>query len=271
MAEWAELAARAGALPPAVTDMAAHGLAKVVDYQDTAYGAAYLDRLEALLALDRAPWDFTREAAKHLANAMSYDDVIRVADLKTRGTRFARIRDEMGVGEGQVMQVTEFMHPRAEEVAGMLPRRMGERISASPRRMARLDRWFGRGRRLRTNSIPAFLVLWLLGGMKRYRLRTLRHAQEVAHMEAWLATATGYLGRNDDLAVEILRCRRLIKGYSDTHARGLSKYDRVLAGIALVADRPDAADWARRLREAALADEAGKALDGALDTIRSFA
>ena len=29
--------------------------------------------------------------------------------------------------------------------------------------------------------------------------------------------------------VEVLRCRRLVKGYSDTHARGLSKFDRVMA------------------------------------------
>jgi indolepyruvate ferredoxin oxidoreductase beta subunit len=270
MAEWAKLTARADAFPAPVTEMAAHGLAKVVDFQDTAYGSAYLDRLDALLARDRAPWDFTREAANYLGNAMAYDDVIRVADLKTRAPRAPRIRHEMGAGAAQVLHLTEFMHPRAEEVAGMLPRRIGARVSASPTWMARLDRWFNRGRRMRTDGIPAFLTLWLLGGMKRWRLRTLRHAQETTHTEAWLATATAQLDRNYDLAVEILRCRRLIKGYSDTHARGLSKYDRVLDGIALVAQRPDAAAWARRLREAALADEAGKALDGALATIRSF-
>ena len=39
----------------------------------------------------------------------------------------------------------------------------------------------------------------------------------------------------------------------------------------LDAARPDAADWTRRLREAALQDEEGKALDGAIQTIRSFA
>jgi indolepyruvate ferredoxin oxidoreductase beta subunit len=271
LAEWSRLAARAAAFPPSVAEMAAHGLAKVTDFQDLAYGAAYLDRLETLVARDRAPWDFGREAAKYLANAMCYDDVIRVADLKTRAPRIARIRGEMGVSEGQVMQLTEFMHPRAEEIAGLLPRRMGERVSASPKWMARLDRWFNRGRRLRTDSVPAFLMLYLLGGMKRWRLRTLRHAQEAAHREAWLATATGHLDRDYALATEILRCRRLIKGYSDTHARGLSKYDRVIEGIALVAGRPDAADWARRLREAALKDEEGKALDGAIATIRSFA
>jgi indolepyruvate ferredoxin oxidoreductase beta subunit len=37
-----------------------------------------------------------------------------------------------------------------------------------------------------------------------------------------------------------------------------------------LAGRKDAADWIRRLREAALEDEAGEALDGALKTIQSF-
>jgi indolepyruvate ferredoxin oxidoreductase beta subunit len=68
----------------------------------------------------------------------------------------------------------------------------------------------------------------------------------------------------------VVKCRRLVKGYSDTHARGLSKFDRVLEAVALVAGREDAAEWVRRLREAALKDEEGKALDGAIATIRSF-
>ena len=269
--EWGDLLARISALPGEVAEMAEPGLRKVVDFQDLAYGRAYLDRLEQLLRLDRAPHGFGREAAKYLANAMAYDDVIRVADLKTRGRRFDRIRAEMGVGGAQLLRLTEFMHPRAEEIAGLLPAGLGARVAASPVWMARLDRWFSKGRRLRTDGLAAFVILYLVGGLKGWRLRTLRHAEEVAHRERWLAAAVGYLDGDYGLAVEVIRCRRLVKGYSDTHARGLSKFDRVLAGIALVAGREDAADWARRLREAALKDEEGRALDGALATIRTFA
>jgi indolepyruvate ferredoxin oxidoreductase, beta subunit len=271
LAKWRTLTDRVATLPAKVAEMAGPGLRKVVDFQDLAYGSEYLDRIETLLARDRTPFAFTREAAKHVANAMAYDDVIRVADLKTRGKRFDRIRSEMGVGEDHVLQLTEFFHPRAEEVAGMLPARLGARVATDPKWMARLDRWFNRGRRLRTDSLPAYLALYLVGGLKGWRRRTLRHAEEVAHLERWLAVASGYLAQDYDLAVEVIRCRRLVKGYSDTHARGLSKFDRVLEGIGLVAGRTDAADWARRLREAALKDEAGTALDGALATIRSFA
>jgi indolepyruvate ferredoxin oxidoreductase beta subunit len=269
---WEALAARAAALPAPVAEMAAAGLRRVVDFQDLAYGAEYLDRLDGVVAHDDAARGhaLSREAAKHIANAMAYDDVIRVADLKTRGDRFGRIRAEMGAEADMLMHVTEFMHPRAEEITGLMPAALGARVQASPVWMARLDRWFGRGRRLRTDGILSFALLYVLGGLRGWRRRTLRHAQERAHLDRWLARATGHLPQDYDLACEILRCRRLIKGYSDTHARGLSKFDRVMAGIDLVAGRPDAADWARRLREAALKDEDGRALDGALATIRSF-
>ena len=270
LSAWAALEARAGRLPQPAVSMALAGLAKVVAFQDLAYGASYLDRVEAAAARDRAPFDLTREVAKHVANAMAYDDIIRVADEKTRARRLARIAREMGASGPKLMQVTEFLHPRAEEVVSMLPARMGARWAANPRRMALIDRWFNKGRRLRTDSLRGFVMLYLLAGLKGWRRRTLRHATETAHLDRWLARAMAVLPQNYDLAVEVIRCRRLVKGYSDTHARGLSKFDRVLAMVEDLQHRPDAADWTRRLREAALQDEAGVALDGAIRTIRGF-
>lgn len=273
VAEWNRLASQVTALPGTVAELALPGLRKVVDFQDLAYGAEYLDLLATVMSRDDAAhgWALTREAAKYIANAMAYDDIIRVADLKTRAQRFDRIRQEMRVKETNVLHLTEFFHPRAEEVLGMFPARLGAKLEADPKWMARLDRWFNKGRRLRTDSLPAFLALHLLGGMKGWRRRTLRHAQERAHLARWLETALTQSGQNYDLAVELVRCRRLIKGYSDTHARGQSKFDRVVTASLRIAAREDAADWCRRLREAALKDEEGKALEGAIRTIESFA
>lgn len=272
LGDWQRLLARLSALPEPVHGMAGAGLRKVVDFQDCAYGGLYLDRLGRVLSADRpgAGWELTREAAKHIANAMAYDDVIRVADLKTRGARMARIGREMGAGEGRLLALTEFFHPRAEEIVGLLPAGMGARWRADPARMARLGRWFGKGRRLRSDRFLPFLILWLVGGLRGWRPKTLRHADEMAHLDGWLSEALAVAGDDPALAVEMIRCRRLVKGYSDTHARGLSKFDRVMEGARLLHGRADAADWVRRLREAALMDEEGKALDGALATVRSF-
>ncbi len=266
------LESRVARLPEPVAAMAMHGLRSVVDYQDIRYGREYLDRLDEVIERDdpERGHALSREAAKYIARAMTYDDVIRVADLKVRSSRIERVRRQMDPEDGTRMKVTEFMHPRAEEMVGMLPARLGRLIVGRPGAMRMIDRLVNRGRRLRSDRLWPFLQLYLLGGLRIWRRGTFRHAVERDHLRNWLDTALGHVAGDYDLAVEIIRNRRLIKGYSDTHARGLSKFDRVMHGASIVAGRPDAADWVRRLREAALQDEQGKALDGALRTIGSF-
>ncbi|MBZ9725321.1 indolepyruvate oxidoreductase subunit beta family protein [Mesorhizobium sp. CO1-1-11] len=269
---WQALAARIDLLPVAVRDMALRGLRKVVDYQDIAYGREYLDRLDKAVAIDSLDptHALSIAAAKHLANAMCYDDMIRVADLKTRSTRARRVRKEVGVKDGSVLQVTEYFHPRIEEFCGSLPARLGSYIEDRPKLAAFLDRRINRGRRIRTDSFAGFAALWFIGGLRRWRRRLLRHKVETAHLDQWYTLALGYVPADYALAVEILNCRRLIKGYSDTHVRAQSKFDRVLSALDLLEGRDDAADWIRRLREAALKDEKGDMLDGALKTVATL-
>ncbi len=251
--------------------LASLALAKVEAFQDRAYGEEYLALVKSVT--DLAPGDaaLATAAAKHIANAMAYDDVIRVAREKTKPSRFAHIAREMRLRDGQVMQVTDFLHPRAEEIVGMLPAGIGARVEANPRMMRLIDRLFGKGRRIRSDSIRGYWMLHVMGSIRGRRRGMLRHRQEVAHRDAWLAQVRAAAPRDAAYATELLNAHRLVKGYSDTHSRGLSKFDRVMAGAALVAGREDAADWTRRLVAAALQDEKGKALDGAIETIRGFA
>jgi indolepyruvate ferredoxin oxidoreductase beta subunit len=269
-AQYNAQADRIGQLPESARALAQAGLRKVVDFQDVAYGAEYLDLLEGIAKLDnREDACLTLTASKHLANAMAYDDVIRVADLKIRSARFDRIDAEMNRGD-RIMAVTEFMHPRIEEVCGTLPACLGRWIEARPRLSGWLDRRINKGRRVRTDTILGYGVLWVVACLKRCRRGSLRHQIEVQHRNDWLELVRRMVGRDYDLAVEILNTRRLIKGYSDTHVRGHSKFDKVLSALPLLQGREDAADWVRRLREAALRDEKGEALDGALKTVASF-
>lgn len=277
VAGWQALDKRVSALPESAQDMARAGLAKLVDYQDLDYGREYLDRLEGILTRDSAAggesraFEFTATAAKYLANAMAYDDILRVADLKTRKGRFERIDAEMRAAEGTLVQVTEYLHPGAAEAVSVLPAGLGRRIEASEGAMRLLDRLVNRGRRMRTDRLPSFLSLYAVAGMRRWRRRFLRHEREMAHVDAWLDAALSRIDADYSHGVETLKVRRLVKGYSDTHARGLAKFDKVMAGAMLVDGREDATDWTARLIKAALSDPKGEALDGALQTIRSFA
>lgn len=270
--QWSTLERRAASLPETVRELALPGLHKVVDFLDIAYGAEYLDRIEKIAVADSAAhgYSFTREAAKYVANAMVYDDIIRVADLKTRSKRAERIRQENKLEQDQTLETIEYFHPRMEEICGTLPVGLGAAIEARPRLMKTLNHFVDRGRRIRTDSIFGFGMLWLVAGLRHWRRSLLRHRVETAHLEDWLELAQHEAKSNYDLGVEVLKCRRLIKGYSDTFVRGLSKFDRVLGCLPLLRGRTDAADWIRRLREAALKDAEGVALDGAIKTVRSF-
>ena len=257
--------------PSPLHEMIAAGLRKVVDFQDTTYGREYLDLLAGFLPLERGDDPaLTRAAAKHIAVAMAYDDVIRVADLKTRASRFERVRGEVLAKPDQLVYTTEFMHPRMEEVVGTLPARLGLWLESKPGLLRAFDGLVDRGRRVQTGTVRWFLPLYVLGGLKRFRRGTLRHRRELGHRDAWLDLARTIAVRDYDLAVAILEARRLVKGYSDTHARGASKFDRVIAIAPRLAGRADGAEWLRRLSKAALADEDGKALDGALATVETF-
>lgn len=263
--------------PTALWPMIFAGMKRLATYQDEAYAAEYLALLQDLLTADNEAGGnlhghaFTSQAAKHLANAMSYDDVIRVADLKTRATRFERVRAELGATPEQIVYTVEYMHPRVEELCGLLPAGLGGWILSSPRLMAWLRPRIDKGRHVRTGTLRWFCMLSFVAELRRWRRGSLRHGQEVALRDHWLQQAKTMLPDNYDLAVQILRCRALIKGYSGTHERGLHKYQTVLSALPMLRSRADGADWLRRLQEVALADEQGSGLEGALKTIATFA
>ena len=252
------------------------GVKKLTDFQDPAYAGEYLDRVGQLHAVDHRHtgeqhgFGFTESAAKYVAVAMGYDDVIRVADLKVRASRFDRVRKEVGAKDNQIVYTTEYMHPRMEEVCGTLPKNLGLWIENRPKLFIMLDRLVNKGRRVRTGTVFWFTGLYVVSALRGTRRGTLRHMREIDHLGEWLAIATALLPRNYHLAVEVLNNRRLIKGYSDTHSRGLSKYDRVMSAVTCLQDREDGAAWMRRLRQAALLDEKGLALDGAIKTIATL-
>jgi indolepyruvate ferredoxin oxidoreductase beta subunit len=244
--------------PRAAWDWLGEGLARVVDWQDAACGSDYLDQVARYAARDDAAHGhaLTIAAAQWIAVAMSYDDVIRVADLKTRAERAARLRQEVGAGADDVVGSEEYFHPRLPELLGLLPRRWADRLDAAPGLKAWLAPRLDRGRRVRTHTVRGHLQLRLVAGLRRWRRGNRRHAEETAHRETWLRAVDDALAADYALAVELLRCRRLVKGYSDTHARGHGRFDRLLQAAAELRGQPHAGAQLAALRDAALRETA---------------
>jgi indolepyruvate ferredoxin oxidoreductase beta subunit len=243
------------------------GVKRLADYQDVRYAAEYLDRLQLVLAADTAAggggrgFRLTDETARGAALWMSYEDAVRVADIKTRRTRFERVRAEVKAGEGDLVYMSEFMHPRLEELCDTLPAALGSWIERTPRVAKLLTPLFSKGRRVTTGRLGGFMLLYGLAAMRPTRRGSLRYAREMKAMEAWLERIVGAANHDYELAVEIALCQSLVKGYGDTHARGMRSFNAIMAEV----DRGLAtAAHVRTLRAAALADEAGATLKTAL-------
>lgn len=252
-------------LPVAVQPLVLEGARRTLDYQDPAYAEVYLDRVERIAALEARLWadvssySLLEATARSLALWMTFEDTIRVADLKTRGSRFARVKEEIRAEPGQLFGITEFMKPRLEEIAGTMPVGLGTWILASPK----VSQWltkFTAGRQIKTRTLRGFLMLYLLGGLKRWRRGTLRFHEEDARIEAWLARLEGVAADNYLVAVELAKAQRLVKGYGETHERGWRNFSALLERVDTLAARADGGAVLARLIEAALADEEGTGL-----------
>ncbi|MDM0052071.1 indolepyruvate oxidoreductase subunit beta family protein [Variovorax sp. J22R115] len=240
------------------------GVRRLIDYQDVAYAGLYLDRMAAISALPaNDDGRLLRDTARHLALWMSYEDTARVAALKTRSSRFERVRGEASVQDGQVLAINEYMHPRLQEICETLPAGFGRWLmnSTLPRKL--VERLTQQGRVIQTSSLRGYLMLSTVAAMKRWRRSTLRYADENRRIEEWLERIGDIAKNNPALAIEVAQCQRLVKGYSDTHERGLRNYDTVMDALQR-AGSAIAPATLRELRDAALADEHGHKLRAAL-------
>lgn len=247
------------------------GIQRLADYQDVVYATEYLDKLETIAALDqqRGRGDFTllREAGRYLALWLSYEDAIRVADLKTRRTRFERVQKEARVNQKQLLEINEFLYPRVEEFTDIMPAGLGAWIMRTGWARNLLNRFGGKGKVLKTSSLTGFLQLYWLASRRGARRKTLRFKREHQNINQWLARLQELAAVDYDLACEVAECPRLIKGYGDTHALGSSNYESLMQVLPVLRQKSGAAARLRALRETALADETGKKLADALQEL----
>lgn len=258
-------------LPAEAREFADEGVRRLIDYQGRRYAGLYLERLARVAALDDgagAPgkaYALTRETARHLALWMSYEDAIRVAHLKTRAERMAQVRAESGAKPGEPVRIVEYLDPSVEEICAVLPPFVARPILALTARWKWLKRW-RRPMEVRTDTVSGFLKLWLMARLRPLRPHTYRYAGEQELIARWLEAVMQVAPRDPRLALEVVQCARLIKGYGDTYARGRANFLRIFAALlepALGAGATGAlppADRLRQAREAALADPEGVAL-----------
>ena len=198
---------------------------------------------------------------------MSFEDVIRVAQVKTRPGRPEQVRKEVRANPGELVRVSEFVKPRVEEICATLPAGIGRRVLASKRASRLLSRFTG-GRQISTSSIGGFALLRGVASLRRFRRASLRFQTENERIERWLQQVRGLATVDYALAVEIAECQNLIKGYGDTHERGWRSFSEICALATALVGSGGGAQQIKQLREAALADDSGVKLGEAVAAMK---
>jgi len=255
--------------PAETRAMVREGASRCIDFQGRRYAILYFDRLEPIANLDHATDGFrlTIETARFLALWMCYEDVIRVADLKTRRSRFERIREEVQAEPHEPVRVTEFLKPGLEEFAAVLPRWLAIPLKW----LARVTGLAGKlnvGMHVSTTSVSGFLLMRLVARLRPIRPFTSRWREEQALIGRWLAAITAAAKHHSGLALEIALCGRLIKGYAETHQRGKANFLRILETLVegrAVSEADARAKAISAARESALADPEGRKLEESLE------
>jgi indolepyruvate ferredoxin oxidoreductase beta subunit len=248
------------------------GIERLADYQDLDYAREYLAHLKPIAGADERRGDgagrLIAETARELALGMAYEDTVRVAELKIRPSRFERVRQEVQLADGQILEIAEFLHPRVQEIADTLPAGLGRWLLATGWARRFVERLTEKGMVLKTSTIRGFLMLYFVASLKSTRRRSLRFANEQAFLHDWLRTILDVAATHYALAVEIATTRTLVKGYSDTHERGRARYDMLMQMLPQIMETSDPAATLGRLRRAALADDTGTALSAAIKDLR---
>lgn len=264
----------ASEFPASTQEVLREGVRRLADYQDKTYAALYLERLAGIWSAETAvggDGGLTREVGRQLALRMSYEDVIRVAQLKSAPDRYDRVRAEVKAKPHEPIVVLDYFKPGIDELCAVLPSILARPLLALSARR----NWQGKahvGMKIRSTSILGYGCLRLLAGLRNWRPKCHGFKETQAQIEGWLADVREAAQKNLELALEVSECVRLIKGYGDTFRRGQDNFHRIRDALIVPAlngalDPARAADGLANARAAALADPDGTRL---LDVLASF-
>ncbi|MGV3729714.1 MAG: indolepyruvate oxidoreductase subunit beta family protein [Sphingopyxis sp.] len=247
---------------------------RLIEYQDGAYASRFLAHIGDIYRLDAGAggagrsYLLTCETARLLALRMAHEDMIRVADIKTRARRFEQVRTEHRLSNARSetadWRLTEYLAPRIEEICDILPSPVGRRLLASRTARAVAGRAFRGGRTIETSSIRGFCALFLIARLRFLRKWSLGQANERELIDRWLGAVRAATAVDYNFGVEVAGCLGLVRGYGSTIERGRHNFEAIMEQLGRIGAAPDPAPRTRHLREAAVADDDGTALRAAL-------
>jgi hypothetical protein len=254
-------------LPDTVRPIAVEAMNMLVDYQSTGYAQLYLDRLKRFAGRRTLDDALFCEIARLMAARMSYEDPIRMAQLKLAEAEIRNRRPQ----DTYVDDVWKF---RLDEMVSSLPGMVADPVLSGLQWMGWLH--MPVTRRFRTDSRLSIRRLKMEASLRRWRLRSVRYPKERAWVERWLHMIDRSLTKQPEAASTIVQTATMVQGYGHVYRQGLADWHLIIDELAKPTfdsklNLPDLAAAVTEARAAAMPDPRQAALKRTIAAIKARA
>ena len=240
------------------------GIKRLIDYQGPSYAKLYVDRLRRFVGRRGVDAAMLGDIARLMAIRMSYEDPIRIAQLKL---------GEYGAAPGSPgVKPVDIRKFRLDELIGALPAMAAEPMLD----VLEYIGWTHRPVSIRfsTASRGGLRRLKIEASLRRWRLFSVRYAKERAWVERWLHMIDRSLVKQPAAAPAVVQTAAMIEGYGDAYRRGLADWHLMIDNLAKptfdsVLPLADLAGAIAEARDAARSDPRQAALKRKIDEIRA--
>jgi hypothetical protein len=254
-------------LPEAIAPDVSEAIRGLMEYQGAKYTRLYIYRLRRFIDRQGVDAAMLGEIARLMAMRMSYEDPIRIAQLKLAECT-------MGADLPNPAPTSEVRKFRIDELIGALPAVVAEPL---------LDtlEWAGWTHKPVSISFSCasrwgIRRLKIEAGLRRWRRFSVRYAKERVWVERWLHMIDRSLTKQPAATSEIVQTATMIQGYGDVYRQGLADWHAIIDGLAKptfdgVLPLADLAGAVAEARAAAMTDRRQVALKRKIAEIRARA
>lgn len=204
-------------LPDGLAPVVDHCIRLLVDYQGTSYAELYVHRLGRFVGRAGIDAAMLGEIAQLMAVRMSYQDPIRIAQLK--------LVENATHGE----PTGDRRKFRIDELVGALPAVVAEPVLDV---LEWVD-WTHAPVSIRFSAASRWGIrrLKIEASLKRWRLFSVRYAKERVWVERWLHMIDRSLTRQPQATAAIIQTATMIEGYGSLYRHGLADWHAIIDGL----------------------------------------
>jgi hypothetical protein len=251
-------------LPDAIAPEVSDAIHMLIDYQSTAYAQLYVDRLRRFVGRRGVDDAMLEEIARLMAMRMSYQDPIRIAQLKLAETAGA-------TGTAHLQSASDVKKFRLDELIDALPAIVAEPVLDALERVG----WLHKPVSISFSAVSRWGIrrLKIEASLKRWRRYSVRYAKERVWVERWLHMIDRSLTKQPAAGSAIVQTATMIQGFGDPYRQGIADWNAIIDGLVKptfdgVLALPDLAGAIGEARAATLPDLRQAALKRKIAEIR---